>query len=119
METSGFETEAYKLMTSDISSAIKTTDNEVFLVTLSGADLLNTQTKKSKKVTLRVSMVWIQGTVTDIKREGIEHVLVVSDGHGEAKILGYGTVPGGEHPDIQIGKSFQIDRIAGMGCIMT
>jgi len=105
MDTKGFETEAYKLLISDISAAARTEENEVFLVTLSASDLQNgTKSRgRQKKVTLRVSMVWIQGSVTAVTRDGTEQVLVVSDGQGQAKVLGYDVVPGGDHPDIRIG----------------
>jgi len=103
MESTGFETEAYKLMISDISTAkAEGEDGDVYLVTLSAADLRNDVTKtrfRGKKLTLRVSMVWIQGTVTEVKRDA----LLVTDGNSEAWILGYDTVPGGDHSGIQIG----------------
>ena len=92
----GFETEAYKLMISDITKA-DPHDEVSFLLNLSAMELTD---RSDKILPLYVKMLWIQGTVVRIISEDDENVLVLTDGTGEAKILYYESVPGGDHPSI-------------------
>jgi len=96
----GFETEAYKLMISDITRALPY-DDVCYRLTLSASQLTN---RSNKTLELDVKMVWIQGTVTRLTHQDDENVIVITDGTGEAKILNYDVVPGGDHPNIAPGK---------------
>jgi len=107
MEPTGLDTQAYKLLILDIAEAEK--DGKDFLVTLSASSLRNRSNSvtgvqsKGKKLTLKVNLVWIQGRVREIRAKNPIKVLLVYDGHDEAQVIGYDTVPGGDHPEIQPG----------------
>ena len=98
----GFDSEAFKLMIKDISKANEITPG-VFQIQLSAKDLGIDSGTGSKLLT--VKLVWVQGTISEIREEGNESgkVIVINDGTAEAVIAGCDAIPGGDHKDVRKG----------------
>ena len=98
----GFDSEAFKLMIKDISKANEITPG-VFQIQLSAKDLGIDSGTGSKLLT--VKLVWVQGTISEIREEGNESgkVIVINDGTAEAVIARCDAMLGGDHEDVRKG----------------
>lgn len=125
-----FQCPAYKLLISDIRCAVQKEPVIIrnfedggeemepewhlrinVLATKTGQLNIATASPFGKPLDLNLKLVWIQGTVKRIEETGGGNLsLVISDQEDknmedlEAVIYEYDCVPGGDHPDIKIGK---------------
>jgi len=97
----GFDTPAYKLLINDLKSAKYNHLENTWSYELT-SDSIGVH-RATKKVSLELTMFWIQGTVISKSNGNI----LIKDSSGRAIIEDYKDVPGGEENNVIVGKIFR------------